>query len=415
MIRLPRPLFIPLGVCLMFAGCRGDAPVLPCPPSGLGFVEGVVTAGGEPVQTVVELVTPSSIKYPSPDVAAYCETDSAGWYSIEVPLGKYFLIAGGVFYGMEGPGLGDPDTLRVAEERTRIDVALGSLTLDLQADPLLNGRELGFSCRAAYGTRFQRGVVSDGRVQVRFSPVPPGRYSVSWRLGSGSTGPWLPGTWNRDEAAVFEISTGSVVVQAGPIPPPWVLEGRITGSWQQLRLDPPSVNAYAAESLQVLSTSADADGSYRLEVPIGEPVCIQIDSGGMKRWAGGFDFDSAIPYRGNPGETVSGPSYVEGAIECRLEAEAFPGRSSGTLALYDEARKQVTPDYFYPARDNPVPIPNLEPGVYYLHYSPQYPQGLLSQWYDQAADSASATPIEVLPGGTVKRITLRIQAREAGR
>ena len=405
-------------VLVIFPGCA-DHEAPSCPASSFGVVEGYVLAGGQPAQTQVSIEDRRGKGWGQPGREFHTQTDSTGWYALEAPVGPCILEVGEfaieASYGRDGahPRWETPDTLLLTGGGFRVDFALGSLLVEVAAPPAFEGRSLSLDLyrlddRAReVSWRFE--TVSGGRALFEFPLLFPFQYCLKWGPEYHERA-WLPGTWDPDAAAVISVGADAPTTYETSITEPWYLEGSITGSWQVLRLDPPKLTAFAEDSSVVAEGATSSDGTYKLEVLLPEPVRLWVDISGMTRWLGGSDFDSAALYVGSPGEIVSAGSYIESGIECRFERDDFSWWPDPDLSLYNAAGSRVTPEHFRPERDNPAPIPGLDPGVYFLQIQPRSEwDPWLPQWYDHADSLGRATPIEVFPGGSVTRITAHLE------
>lgn len=416
--RIPLPMLLFFLLVVLICGCEEDAPPI-CPSQSYSVVEGRVTAGGQPAHALIRLGTPSERGWGDPAAGIQSWTDSTGWYEIEAPIGRYILRVhsygeiASFGYGGALPEWETPDTLLLTEERARVDFNLASLSIEVTTPPVFEGRYLylGLHRLDELDRRTLGDIepVIDGRLTFNFPVVFPSEYCLALGPQNGETY-WAPGTWNPDNAAIITVGTDEPVAYSISVAEPWHIEGQITGSWQIMRLDPPRLVAFVDESTVVAESKTASNGTYSLAIPLPEPVRLLVVNGGMQRWVGGSDFATATTYVGDPGENVVGVSYTESGIECRLESEERPTRLRAEIALYDTAGTRVTPEGFDPARDNPIPIPDLKPGTYFLqswrHWSID---PWLPQWFDHADSLGDATPIEVLGEGSVTRITMHLE------
>jgi len=159
-------------------------------------------------------------------------------------------------------------------------------------------------------------------------------------------------------------------------------------------------------------TDAAEDGSWQIDLLDPSSVRLRIENNGVTRWIGGTGHASATVFQGTAGQITVTPAQIENGIECRFESDIDQEELDPDVALVDSTGMPVLGEYFSASRENPIPIPGLEPGRYFLKVldSPYRPWA--EQWYDRADSLSRATPIQVESGGTVTRITMHLSPRE---
>ncbi|MBU1699824.1 MAG: hypothetical protein KJ970_15675 [Candidatus Eisenbacteria bacterium] len=160
----------------------------------------------------------------------------------------------------------------------------------------------------------------------------------------------------------------------------------------------------------------------RVNIPVYAPVPIrlQVSIQKIKRWWGGDSFADATVLHPVPGQDIEGLLYEESGIACWLQLpgetliheDSLPSRrreggpitclietgrvSDCYLALKNSEGLDIIPGDFCMYGENPLMIPNLLPGIYYLRVMPLHRrQTWRGQWYKGADSIEKATPIRV--------------------
>jgi hypothetical protein len=176
----------------------------------------------------------------------------------------------------------------------------------------------------------------------------------------------------------------------------------------------PQVTAFSSDSVSLAKTYVDGQCNFVLALYSPTPVRLQVDIQGVTSWMGAENFSDATVYEPEAGRTLVVDPYIESGINCRLSGPGADTDHHARFLLIDSSGNAVTPsdfgdDLYY--QTNPIIIPNLAPGTYFLHVErASDTQRWLPQWFDRADDLAQATPIEIQDAGEVIELTLDLVA-----
>ncbi len=234
--------------------------------------------------------------------------------------------------------------------------------------------------------------------------VPPGRYVVALR--SQEFGQiYLPPTFDIGKADVVEVVVGGEARLASEITGLAELEGSVTGSWQALDMDEPEVRAYFTPE-DWASTTTDPSGRFALRLLAAGIFRLEVRIGGISRWIGGDDFNSATAYPVAPGESVEGISHVESGLECVFSPDGLPPTYLYEVYLVDEYGINLPVNAF----GGPVRVANLAPGTVSLRLSTWDRRATwLPQFWDRKPSLRTADPIVIPGGGGVAHVTATLQ------
>jgi hypothetical protein len=390
-----------------------------CPTTCDARIEGFVLGGGLPVAATVRAFSPSGVE-PVVTVEAY--TDSSGWFALPLPSGGYLLqIRDDAFFDpmyVSTEGVLTPsdraDTIRVETQPVRIDVRAGRLRVNLRVPRELERDEMVCEVQNVFDHSISaaqpgRGVV-EGAAPFEFPLLPEGSYRV--RIRTGTQNLWLPrGDW--DSADRIRVTAIGVTDCAAHLDAPAHIRGEVRGSWQAMGLRPPRIWAHLGDPHEpAAAADAGPGGEFDIALFLACRARIRIDFRWTDRWLGGDDFAGATVFEVDSAAVISGVSFVESGILCRLEGLAPGAPPDCNLRLLDEAGATVLERRSYD--DNPIPIPNLETGTYRLRISPLHAsQTWVAQWYDRQDSPERATPIVIATEGEVVPITVLLE--EGGR
>jgi hypothetical protein len=208
---------------------------------------------------------------------------------------------------------------------------------------------------------------------------------------------------------VKHVKFGETVELSGRLDRSATFSGQVIGSWQAMELDPPTVSAFGPSVNRILSTEVDPDGSFSFRLFVPGEVCVGVGFGGHRlRWIGGNSFPLATRFDVRPGWITDGIDVQESGILCRFEGLGTdPG---GALQVILQSREWATG--YVMTGGNSQPIPNLDPGTYFLHVVPDSSTGLREQWYDGQDSIESATPIAITQPGEVVAVTVHMTPAE---
>ncbi len=418
---------------LAWVGC--DDPVDLCEPGvPSGVLQGRVRSGGLPLEATVIARYLDDDFQTSGDFKSV--PDASGFYSLDLPQGRYTLQLrlnrGRYEYSHLGLSYGQfpPDTLEVdgANSLLNIDFDLGGVTLDLEFPDYLQGQDGGlFLFRWEEGEWVDDdslvdsgfGEIAGGRLEVTIAGVLPGEYRVQAGFGCGSRycsddsyGEvfWMPGTHDIEESSLYVVGPDSVSTLTGSLfGEPARLEGRVSGAWLSLGFEEnPQLSFVTEDSLLTLRRMWVAeDGSFSAGFLLPDPVKLMVSQGGIDHWIGGPGFAEATVFSPQPGETISGIEFVQCGIHLVVDDSGLP-LHGGRVRVYDGTGSNlVTEVPSYARTDRHIAIPNLWPGEYLIHITPDYwSMGSTEwrpQWFDRADDVAQAQPVVLASAGEVAR------------
>jgi hypothetical protein len=408
-----------LAALLATASCDGERHVT-FPVSASGTICGTVSDGA-PLDSSAITISVSSIGNSEPDFESRTHPDAAGNYALTVPNGPVMVSVSGscgssrLYYREEGltDRSSEADTIRVDGEVYRADFACGRVTVDVGLPPELPVGSLtcgllepGDSLNNLSGCEYE----VDGRLLAEIRLVRPGRYLAT--LGHGALGRvYLPATFDSTAAEVLTVVAGQNVRHTSVLPALAHLSGSVTGSWQELAVNAPRVEAWR-ENREVCYTEVTADGRFDLALLLGGPLRLVVMSDQIPGYIGGADFASATVFDLEPGEQVIGISYVESGLEIDIVGLS-PLGVYHQIHIFDAAGRDLTrhPNGYtgFGNFSSPLQICNLPAGEVFVSLTPSNSRALwLPQFYDRQDSLAVADPITVPPDGQVGRATVTL-------
>lgn len=381
-----------------------------------GIVFGTVTSAQDAPVVGAEM----TLRSVDLDAFAHAVTDTSGAYQMEVPPGEYKLrlnMSGSAFrvsayYSTQGltSDRRAAETLYVALSprgtALEANMSLGAVRVVMNVPPELEGERIKIDINGWGGESHWEpsGIASDGRVVLIAPALRPDSYSASGYLPNGEP---IEYSGNR-----FVVWPGEPKELTWDIPEPGWVRGRLTGSWQEFGLDPPTVTLVNEEERTVSRARTDPDGSF--ELPLFNPTHVLLRTA-----VGGFRFERFYDETGRLG----GRPFLlrSGAV--------FSGIHIREFGL---AGSVVGPDGFRPARGHvdlfheddddlldahPLRSPHaafefsgLLPGTYYLRARTPSTGTVpwAGQWYDGAETRAEATPIIVDGSSTVTEVQVTV-------
>lgn len=403
------PSLVILATIGILAGCDSDGDCLECPADGTRGITGRITGGGgAPLSGTV------SAKDTAGDFLEQGPTGPSGEFNLRLPEGRYVLRfsvrdtvnSGGASGYFRGGSIvrEHPETLLVASFGwTRADVVLGSVEVELRPDagwprtPVV--AMLRMDPDQSVYANADGLFMSHGLAVFHFPVVVPGRYRLEV---------------HGDQSLVYAspesltVRPGEETFFEGTVPVPAVLEGSVTGAWQEMGLRPPCVRMFDADSNWVGSSCLESDGTFQL-LTRGQRVRLLVQFEGSRRWYGGKTFEEATFFEPRPGSTESvliRDSGIAGRIN---RAEEPNGYGYGSLVEVFGAEGDLAAETSI--QNGLFFVPNLVPGSYFVHFPGQ--SGWIEQWHDHAASLSEATPIVLTDEGNVERVDFDLD--EGGR
>ncbi len=414
---------------LCLSACSEDGALAPSEPAAaVRGIEGRVSVGGKPVSARISAI---DLTHRYDSAAFVCPTDSAGEYVMPLAPGKYLVSAlvrfsepsyRTYYHSAGGPTSreGEADTLTVREDRAsdRADFLFGSLRLRLHLPPALVDDYLSLTVtpwteRMSYGgdafglTIF----VASTPLDTEIGPIPPGNWAIQLTSRQLDARLWLPGTWDPEAAVAVTVPADSVVEREFFLDVPGArLRGSVTGSWQTMDLEHPSVAAFVDESTMVAAKDVEANGSWAMSLSSAHRVRLRVEIEGVARWIGGRSWGEATEFALVPGEETVVPPQVESGLLVHVTGEGGWVQRNPIFTLVDDSGGVIVPDRWRIHVDL-FPLANLAPGVYRIHLRPRQPgrEAWLPQWFDGAPDPGSATGVVLPARGGTARITIAVE------
>jgi hypothetical protein len=408
-----------LAALLATASCEDDRHVT-FPVSASGTICGTVSDGA-PLDSTHVTIWVSSIGNAEPRFESRMHPDATGNYALTVPNGPVVVSItedfcySRIYYRQDGltDHSSEADTIQVEGEVYRADFACGRVTVDVGLPPDLPVESLncwlvepGSNLNNSSGCDYE----VDGRLLAEMRLVRPGRYRAA--LGHYDLGRvYLPATFDSTAAEVLTVVAGQNVRHTSELPALAHLSGSVTGSWQELGIDVPRVEAWR-ENRGVCSTEVTTDGQFDLGLLLGGPVRLVVMIANMPGYVGGADFASATVFDLEPGEQVTGISHVESGLEIDIVG-LWPLGVYQHIHIFDAAGRDLTrrPEGYtgFSNFGSPLQICNLPAGEIFVSLTPSDSRALwLPQFYDRQDSLAVADPITVPPDGQVGRTTVTL-------
>jgi hypothetical protein len=397
-------LLIILAVFLTLPSCNDESPT-ECVVYDVGAVEGYVLSAGEGLSVRVQARGIGDSR--AGNVITSTESDTTGWYRLELPVGLYRLEVNPSTTFV--PRTDMRDTVRVDRRVHRHDLIRGRAEVELRAPADLNGRTIGLSLIGgdeAYGYARAYATLENGEGRFVFPAVQPNRFLMYVEGGGLSTRVFLPGTSDAYAADSLVVDVTETAAYVADFTTTYAsISGRITGSWQQLGRGTLSVRAYSSWMREIGYTYCSADGAFLLDFIGPQRVRLRLSYNWLYQWMGGASFETARVFDVRPGDRITDASTVVSGLQVFLEG---PGNLTTHVASYvlrDEQSNQIKLNERW---DEPVVFGILRPGRYFIHVNGYcHRQTWAAQWYDGAETADAATPIDLVEG-ELRDVTLHL-------
>ncbi len=377
-------------------GCGDDSPTS-CPTFAVGAVEGRLTSGGTGVSAVVGARALEGRLRGQVVVAA--QTDSSGWYRLELPSGLYRIE--------EDPGGGIRisndfrDTVTVASGISRLDLARGLVRLHVDMPARLDGSRVTVRLDGASWDSYQEtGEVVNGAMDLEFPLVQPGSYDLE-----------LLGSLDLNLLSMTLLSTtfgsGSDPVEVSPLEPCELsydlsqslsrLSGHLSGSWLEDPDSSPRVEVYDQDHHRLGQTRCDEDGAFEFFALGPVEARVGVDDNWMMRWFGGDDFESATALSLNPGADIGAIDLVSSGMMVTLNGPGDLVSYQMIISILDEAGNELFADNI--SRPPTFGLHNFDPGRYYLFLDGRPQNEIWQPVYSGGASTLEgAQPIDLAEG-----------------
>ncbi len=377
------------GGLLALGACMSELPPVD-PASAIGVVEGRVREGVLGVPAFVEFRDETGPLYTELRVTA----DSTGWYRAELPIGLYRTRVG--FKGTESYYMADSDTVLVGRcvRRRDYDRARGHVVIAVPS--VFDGKYARLYLTGAGQRAAGEAQVENGLAEFDLRLLPRTKYVMRLTLGYSMAEFYLPSTYISSYGDSLDASAGSAEYSIDLRGNYASVSGRVTGSWQGYG-DLMEVQAVATGGRTVAKIDCSADGSYRLDSFVPEPVKVRSVCRNVENWYGGTSLASATVLDLRPGLDIAGVDLAVGALNIRFDGPGDLVPSHHSFVLRREDGTEIALRIY----GNPIRVPNLPEGRYHLRVDgfcaddPWQPQ-----WYDGAADADGSVPLDVVAGAT---------------
>lgn len=417
---------------LLFMGC-GETIDCPWDMAG-GRISGRVTWGGigdvDATVTADRILDSGSFSVP---------VGEDGAFQLDVPEGDYRLrlsLSGADYasyhYREIGPSISSSqaDTLRVdgATSPVIAEFLLGGMQVAADVDSLHDGHTCAVRIErripdvtgddVSYEVKLRRGEPVDGRLELDFTALRPGPWSVQVILGGDENAGesiMLPGADQGAQAGAYPVGVDSLTHVTAVLDQGLArLQGRIDGPWRDLDFYwPPRVALFSADSVMVRDWQAVADdGTYEASFVHTTEVKVGIQQYGLVHWVGGADFAQATSFHLAAGQITAVPDHDSGAL--RLDIGWDP-----PFVFFPDIRLYSVTDATLVAETNDAQfrapaiwLPCMAPGDYLLEIRPSYlwnGQGSFApQWVDGATGPETARVITVA-GGQITSVPVLLE------
>ncbi len=410
-------------------GCdESDDPVR-CTHDPSGALCGYVRGAGGPVQAEV---TARGLGDGDVEVLIRTTTDSTGRYELCLPTGEYSLAIGvpglgmPVVYGPSGPGYGPRPgiVLDLGDDSLRVDFDLGGVVLDLCLPECPRNTGLRLELRRRIGSVGmsiwrQTTLTTGDTVHVDVPALLPGHYALSMQPDVGPA-IWFPHTREPAQTESLVVSALHTAAYEDTLPEPTWIHGQVSGSWQELgdeRLTHlglwPSIEALDPVTSDLRSrTWAAQDGSFTVYGILPEPFRLRVRMGDLSRYIGGDSFETATVFDLEPGNSATLDPVVESGLLFTLHGSDPEDRYKARIRVESAAGDTVMTVSTGCSGGDELAIPNLDPGVYYLHLSPTSciaNQTWVPQWFDRVDAREEATPVQITEAGELVSVAFHLE------
>jgi hypothetical protein len=394
-----------LTVMLAIAGCGREIPTQARPLGGI--VRGHISDGAaieEPFEIFAETTGGGETHR---TVAAVVDVD--GRFEMTLPNGKYRVSArpdcgpGSVYYRASGPVLvgAAADTVVVAGDEQELVFACGRVAISVAIPETEEGRNFRCGVMPVSATSlyyyYDCNTIADDVVATTVRFVPPGQYYLT--CDDGDTRAYLPPTYDRDRAAVVDVTAGQQVTYSSAVMGYTTVAGTVTGSWQELAVGRPEVQIYGGGIFLDVRV-ADPDGAFAFSLLGGGSFQFRVRIDNIWQWVGGDDLETATRFAAESGDAITDIRYVESGLVCVLADP--PDTNLASIGVYT-SRADST--YLGNSYGDTLRMANLRPGPVYLRLRPVADTSRwLPQYFDRRNSLAEADPVEIPPAGQVARV-----------
>ena len=208
--------------------------------------------------------------------------DDHGRFLLVVPEGPVRIRVYGpnnrnIYWRHDGPTpySQDAELINVADGVRDIDFTCGRVHARVALPPEIAGEfwkaSLVFADDLARVVA-QRSRLDENPLEVTFSFVPPGRYFLLVKSPQRST-VFVPATYDTAAAEALTVRGDAETQHESAIPGVATISGSVTGSWQVLGFDRPTIRAYFGDLQVALTTTDGAERSRCLSWQVEPFAC----------------------------------------------------------------------------------------------------------------------------------------------
>lgn len=351
-------LLIPL-LLVGLSSCENDDVPLR-PELQVGVLQGYVLVGGEgmAMELDIDLIHEDNMNHR----IRTARSDSTGWYSVELPAGRYAL---GVYAGLSGSCCGIArDTIRVGPAVQRYDVVRARTIVRIRLPEGFDGAssKLHLERRAVEWwrpcrVRLDSDVEADSLVFDLMGLV-PGEWAPRLDVEGVGTDFYLPGSIDPDSADIFIVDALTTTVNEYDLRSGHrSISGTVTGAWMEADALSPSIVSWNANRSFRRGHACDAEtGAFRIHQFAAAPLNLSVGFSWSELWIGGDDLESAQVFDLEPGEHVTGVDVVDSGFRVTLEGPGNQTLYKGWFWIY---REDGTLVHDQMVGNNPLLICNL--------------------------------------------------------
>jgi hypothetical protein len=418
---LPFFLFLCLLPCLG-AGLACDNTDSCRPSDPLGKIEGYIYAGGDPVSTVINIFEAENEPF---DYTGQTTSDSTGWYSFELPTGKYDCQLDTYYerlqfnqHRLDFWHQGEP--FDVTGGLHRRDINGGALNVQVIMPGNLQSSHTSLDIHflnestGDYDNVFTiNDAHNDSLITFSTGLIPTGdvKLSLDMSVGSGDQNEsiWIKDEDSQNSARIITVSPGNPTQLIYEMPTPGFISGTINGSWESVEWTRPELEVWSVDSIRVATSRADDTGFFRFPIFYRDSVRIKSIIRTMEQWYGGYHFEDAATIQVSPGAELTLEPIIESGINIHFENHFSESMWSIQYRLLYPDGTLVAPRSYTSIHSDVLFIPNLRPGDYYLNIIRNTNRLVwCDQYFDRAMTLSKARRIEVPPDGQVVDLSMTL-------
>jgi hypothetical protein len=349
----------------------------------------------------------------APRVEIQTVPDDDGHFALVVPAGPVIVSVTGpnvntMYWDDAGVTLDwdEAQIIDVGGGTRQIDIACGRVSAHVELPP---GQARAFwGVRLVRRDRINSSSVSrhswiEDAIDVDWPMIPPGEYFLKVESPQDCE-VFLPACFDTAAAELLTVRAEEETRHESAISSLATLSGTVTGSWQVLGFSPPTVAAYYGTD-SVVSAMAAADGSFSLSLLAGGEFHLSVAIGGLGRWVGGADLETATTFAVAAGQELSGIVYTESGLRCAID----PAGEVPVTGYQASLMSASGPIWIRSYQGSSFGVANLPPGDLTLRIAPTSVREIwLPQYWDRQSAAQDADPITIPGGGGVADVSVHL-------